>query len=157
MSTPVEQIKSRLDIVDVIGAYVRLNKAGSAYKALCPFHSEKSPSFTVSPTRQAFHCFGCNKGGDMFTFIEDIEGLDFAGALKVLAEKAGVELKKEDRKVTSDRERWYSIMETATRYYESKIAPEHPAQAYLTGRGLTEETIRSFRIGFAPGEPEGWH
>jgi DNA primase len=155
-STPVEQIKSRLNIVDIVGGYVRLNKAGSAYKALCPFHSEKSPSFTVSPTRQAFHCFGCNKGGDMFTFIEEIEGLDFPGALKVLAEKAGVELKKEDRKVTSERERWYSVMETATRFYESRLSPEHPAYAYLTGRGLTEETIKNFRIGFAPEEPDGW-
>jgi len=157
MSTPVEQIKSRLNIVDVIGSYVRLTKAGSAYKALCPFHSEKSPSFTVSPTRQAFHCFGCNKGGDMFTFLEEIEGLDFPGALKVLAEKAGVELKKEDRKVTSDRERWYSIMETAVRYYTAKLPAEHPAYAYLTARGLTPATIANFRIGFAPSEPEGWH
>lgn len=157
MSTPVEQIKSRLSIVDVVGSYVRLTKAGSAYKALCPFHSEKSPSFTVSATRQAFHCFGCNKGGDIFTFIEEIEGLDFPGALKVLAEKAGVELKKEDRHASSDRERLYSVMETATRYYESRLRPEHPAYAYLTSRGLTPETIRNFRVGFAEGEPEGWH
>ncbi len=157
MSTPVEQIKSRLNIVDIVGGYVRLQKAGSTYKALCPFHQEKSPSFTVSPTRQAYHCFGCNKGGDMFSFIEEIEGLDFPGALKVLAEKAGVELKKEDRKVTSQRERLYSVMETATRYFISRLSPEHPAYAYLTGRGLTQETITHFRIGFAPGEPEGWH
>jgi DNA primase catalytic core len=155
MSTPVEQIKSRLNIVDIVGGYVRLQKAGSTYKALCPFHQEKSPSFTVSPTRQAYHCFGCNKGGDMFSFIEEIEGLDFPGALKVLAEKAGVELKKEDRKVTSQRERLYSVMETATRYFVSRLTPEHPAYAYLTGRGLTQETITRFRIGFAP-EAASW-
>lgn len=150
MSTPVEQIKSRLSIVDVVGSYIKLTKAGGSYKALCPFHNEKTPSFNVSPSRDAYYCFGCNRGGDIFTFVEEIEGLDFPGALKVLALRAGVELKHENMEAKSERERSLSIMEEATNFYEEHLAKNSAAKEYLIGRGLEEKTIRSFRIGFAP-------
>ena len=90
MSSTVEQIKERLSIVDVVSSYIKLERAGGNFKARCPFHNEKTPSFFVSPLRETFHCFGCNKGGDILTFVAEFEGLDFKGALKVLADRAGV-------------------------------------------------------------------
>ena len=90
--TDTQAIKDRLDIVQIIGEYVRLKKAGINYKANCPFHNEKSPSFMVQPEKQFWHCFGCNKGGDVFSFVQEMEGLDFAEALKILANRAGVKL-----------------------------------------------------------------
>ena len=92
MADTVQQIKDRLSIVDVVSQYVKLERAGGSMRARCPFHAEKTPSFFVSPDRGTYHCFGCGVGGDVFSFVEAIEGLDFKGALKVLAEKAGVEL-----------------------------------------------------------------
>ncbi len=154
MSTPVEQIKEKLNIVDVVGSYVKLTKAGSSYKAICPFHSEKSPSFNVSPSRQSFYCFGCNKGGDIFSFVEEIEGIEFFDALKILAARAGVELKRDhdDGRAKSERDRLLTLMEEATKFYERHLLTNSEVKAYLVGRGLTEETIRSFRIGYAPNE-----
>ena len=81
-STDVEKIKERLGIADVVGSYIKLEKAGSSFKSRCPFHNEKTPSFFISPTRNAYHCFGCEAGGDIFTFVEQFEGLDFSGALQ---------------------------------------------------------------------------
>ena len=150
MSTPVEQIKSKLSIVDVVGSYIKLTKAGSSYKALCPFHNEKSPSFNVSPARDAYYCFGCNRGGDIFSFVEEIEGVQFVDALKMLASRAGVELRREPKEVTSERERLYELMETATCFYEANASKNSEVKTYLSERGLTPETIRNFRIGFAP-------
>src|SRR3989344_6577893 len=92
MADTVQQIKDRLSIVDVVGSYVKLERAGSSLRARCPFHAEKTPSFHVSAERGTYHCFGCGVGGDIFSFVQAIEGLDFKGALKVLAEKAGVPL-----------------------------------------------------------------
>jgi DNA primase len=99
MSTNVEQIKERLNIVDVISSYIKVEKAGINFKAKCPFHNEKTPSFFISPTRQSFYCFGCGEKGDIFSFVEKFEGLDFKGALQALADRAGIKLerfKKED-------------------------------------------------------------
>ncbi len=150
MSTPVEQIKSRLSIVDVVGGYIKLEKAGSSFKALCPFHNEKSPSFNVSPARDAYYCFGCNRGGDIFSFVQEIEGVEFVDALRLLADRAGVTLERELHESKSERERLYALMETATLFYERQLLHSEPVKHYLVDRGLTEATIRSFRIGFAP-------
>jgi len=146
--SPAEQIKERLNIVEVLSEYLKLEKAGSNYRALCPFHHEKTPSFFVSPSRGLYYCFGCNSSGDIFTFLENFAGLDFRGALKVLAAKAGVTL--QDYK---DNSRLYSLLELAALFFEVNLKDE--AKQYLKGRGLTEETIKSFRIGYAPDTWQG--
>lgn len=150
MSTNVEQIKSRLNIVDVVGSYLKLEKAGGNLKARCPFHNEKTPSFFISPARESFHCFGCNKGGDIFEFVKEIEGIEFFDALKILAEKAGVKLVNEDSGVRSEKGRLIAALENAVRFYQKELAKTPQAIEYLKKRGLTEETISVFQIGFAP-------
>lgn len=151
MFSPVEEIKSRLDVVDVIQGYVRLQKAGINYKAICPFHAEKTPSFFVSPSRQIWHCFGgCGKGGDIFKFIMEIEGLDFPEALRMLAARAGVVLRREDPLIRSERNRLYDICEAAARVFAESLQRTPAAKKYLSGRGVKDETIQNFRLGFAP-------
>ncbi|OGZ06553.1 MAG: DNA primase [Candidatus Lloydbacteria bacterium RIFCSPHIGHO2_02_FULL_54_17] len=150
MPTPVEQIKARLSIKDVVESYIKLTKAGGNYRALCPFHNEKTPSFNVSPSRDGYYCFGCNRGGDIFTFVQEIEGVDFIGALRILADRAGVELKRENIEAKSERERLLAVMEEATNFYEEHLEDNSAAKEYLIGRGLEAGTIRSFRIGYAP-------
>src|SRR3989344_3608562 len=113
MSDQVQEIKEKLNIVDVISGYLRLHKAGVNYRALCPFHNEKTPSFMVSPSRQNWHCFGCAEGGDIFSFIQKIEAVEFPEVLKMLAEKAGVVLKYGDPKLRSEKDRIYEICEKA--------------------------------------------
>lgn len=152
MSTPVEQIKARLGIVDVVGSYIKLERGGSTLRARCPFHNEKTPSFHVSPTREGYHCFGCNKGGDIFTFVQEIEGVDFSEALKILATRAGVELKREDPRVRSERERLFAIIEDAAQFFEKALQKNISAQEYIRSRGITEESVQKFRIGFAPAD-----
>lgn len=149
MSSPVEQIKERLSIADVVSSYIKLERAGGNFKARCPFHNEKTPSFFVSPLRETFHCFGCNKGGDIFTFVSEFEGLDFKGALKVLADRAGVKLVYEDPKLKNERDSVYSVLEKAAAFWEENITKKNDAVSYLKKRGLKEETIKDFRIGFA--------
>lgn len=150
MLSPVEEIKSRLDVVEVIQGYIRLQKAGMNYKANCPFHGEKTPSFYVSPTRQMWHCFGCGKGGDMFTFVMEMEGQDFPEVLRVLAGKAGVALTREDPALRSERNRLYEANEEAVAIFQTALARTPAVGAYLKKRGLTDATIREFRVGFAP-------
>ena len=152
-SSPVDQIKERLSISDVVGSYVKLERAGANFKARCPFHSEKTPSFFVSPARGSYHCFGCNRGGDIFTFVEEIEGIQFVDALKLLADKAGVELRSIDPKQKSEYDKLYSLIENAVSYYEENLRGDNEALVYLKGRGLTDETIHAWRIGFAK---ESW-
>lgn len=150
MSDPViQEIKSRIDIVPFMQGYIKLSRAGVNWKGLCPFHQEKTPSFMVSPTRQTWHCFGCSKGGDIFAFLMELENLEFADALKILAERAGVELVREDPRLRTARQRMYAVMEEAARAYEWQIGKMPAALAYLRQRGLRDETIKSFRIGFA--------
>lgn len=156
MPGQIDDIKARLDIVELVQSYIRLQKAGSNYKALCPFHSEKTPSFNVSPTRQIWHCFGCGKGGDHFTFVMEIEGLEFRDALELLAKRAGIELRREDPKLRSERTRLHQLVEEATKIFESVLhsskTPERISSplAYLKKRGLKDETITAFRLGYAP-------
>jgi len=152
MADTVQQIKDRLTIVDVVSNYVKLERSGANLRARCPFHAERTPSFFVSPDRGTYHCFGCNVGGDIFSFVEQIEGLDFKGALKVLADKAGVTIeysrgRKEDK---DERERLFELLEVATIFYSSRM--NDAALQYLKERGLDKKTMHSFRLGFAGNE-----
>lgn len=150
MATPVEQIKDRLTILDVVSSYVKLTPAGKSYKGKSPFTNEKTPSFFVSPDKGLYHCFSTGKGGDMFTFVEEMEGIDFKGALKILAERAGVSLVRQDPKKEEERDRLYSIMERSAAFFESELAKNDEAKTYLKERGVEEKSIEEFRIGFAP-------
>ncbi len=150
MSSPIDDIKSRLDIVELIQSYTRLHKAGINYKANCPFHTEKTPSFFVSPTRQMWHCFGCGKGGDHFKFVMEIEGHDFPEALRMLATRAGVVLKREDPAIRSERNRLYDLCEEATKVFERNLSLTPVVKAYLKKRGVADEIVKEFRVGFAP-------
>lgn len=148
----VDEIKARLPIDEVIGSYIKLEKSGKSLKARCPFHNEKTPSFYVSPDRGGYYCFGCNAKGDIFTFVQQFEGLDFRGALKILAEKAGVTLHF-DAKADGDRDKMYAAMEEAAKYFEEQYTKSREAQEYIKGRGINENTRKLFRIGWAP---DGW-
>ena len=154
-SSPVDDIKNKLDIVDVIGGYIHLQKAGRNYKAPCPFHSEKSPSFMVSPERQLWKCFGCGKGGSIFDFVMEMEGIEFGDALKILAQRAGIELKKIDPKLKTERTRLYEICELANRFFIKQMEASSAGkemQKYLINRGLKAKTIKDWQIGYAPNQ-----
>jgi DNA primase len=151
----VQQIKDRLNILDVVGQYVELHRAGKHFKGRCPFHGEKTPSFHVSPERGTYHCFGCGVGGDIFSFIEAIDGVDFKEALKTLAQKAGVELVPEAPEKRTEREALVASIEAATKFFETQLPHCAEAVAYLEKRGVTKETIAKWRIGYAPGPPTG--
>ncbi len=150
-----EAIKERLNIVDVVSHYVKLKPAGKNYVGLSPFTQEKTPSFYVSPDRGLYYCFSTSQGGDIFTFVEKMEGIDFRGALKILAEKAGVSLKQEDRQQWEERDVLFAVMNETTSFFEKQLQENKKAKEYLLKRGLTEETIRSFRLGFASTEWRG--
>lgn len=154
MSDAVQQIKDRINIIDVITPYVELHKAGKNFKGKSPFTNEKTPSFYVSPERGMYYCFSTSQGGDMFTFIEIMEGVDFKGALKILAEKARVELVPISPEKQTERDRLYALLETATKFYVEELNKNSSALAYLKERGVLPETIASWRIGFAPGPPK---
>ncbi len=155
MST-IDEIKQRLDVVDVVDSYLRLEKAGRNFKALCPFHQEKTPSFFVFPERQSWRCFGCGSGGDLVSFVMKKEGVDFSEALKMLAERAGVSLARR-KETAKDKaaDRLYQINEAAAQYYHDVLLKEpiaEPARDYVKGRGLDQKTVADFQLGFSPGE-----
>ena len=155
MTTPSEEIKSRLDIVEVISGYIRLQKQGGSFRALCPFHNEKTPSFHVSSARQIWHCFGCGEGGDIFKFVMKMEGMEFIDALRLLAAKAGVELKKQDPALTSQKQMFQEICAVAAQFFQNNLKSGEGAGVleYLRKRGLKDETVANFKIGYAP---ESW-
>ncbi len=152
----IDEIKQRLDIVDVVSGYATLQKSGRNFKALCPFHTEKTPSFFVFPERGSWHCFGsCGTGGDIFSFVMKKEGVDFGAALRLLAERAGVTLvaKQKESAVDKEAERLYLINEAAAQYYHHLLLNAKAAEIarrHLTERGISKETIDSFQLGFSP-------
>jgi DNA primase len=147
-----EEIKAKLDIVEVIREYVPIKAVGANFQALCPFHNEKSPSFIISPDKQIWHCFGCSRGGDVFSFVMEREGMDFPEALRFLAAKAGVILKHENQEHYTKRNRLLDIMELSGKYYEHCLKSDSGRQIrqYLIGRGLDEKALASWRIGYSP-------
>lgn len=153
MLQPSDEIKAKLNVVDVIRDYIPVKPAGINFRAKCPFHNEKTPSFIISPEKQIWHCFGCQKGGDIFSFVMEMENVDFAGALRILAPKAGVTLQRQDPKMTSEKNRILDILNLSRRYYhkvllESKMA--EVALEYLKKRGMQADTIEEWQIGFSP-------
>jgi len=158
-----ETIKSIVDIVDVIGQFVQLRKAGQNYIGLCPFHTEKEPSFTVSPAKQMFHCFGCKKGGDLFAFWMEYHGTTFPEAVKELAERYNVPVSEsassaEEKRKAEYREALFKVNEQACRFFQKVLLEEaegDPARRYLEGRSLSSSIIEKFRLGYAPDSWDG--
>lgn len=152
----VEEIRIRSDIVDIIGSYIRLKKTGSNHMGLCPFHNEKTPSFSVSQSKQMYHCFGCGVGGNVYTFIMEYENYTFVEALKFLAERAGINLPEQEYSAREKRQvdlknRLMEINKEAAKYYYYQLKSDRgqASRDYLLGRGLSQETIKSFGLGFA--------
>lgn len=151
--TPAEEVKTKLDIVEIIKDYMPLKKRGASYFANCPFHQEKTPSFHVSSERQFYKCFGCNEGGDVFDFVQKMEGLEFPEALRILAEKAGVKIERFDPKLYTKRNRILDLLDISSRFYHEVLLRSgtgEEARAYLGKRGLKGATIDLFNLGFAP-------
>ncbi len=147
----IQQIRERVDLVDLVGRFVTLKKAGRNYKGLCPFHGEKTPSFNVNPDRQAFYCFGCQAGGDAIEFLIKIENLSFPEAARTLARERGIEIPEESSGERGVSERLFEANEIAQAAYRAALAtPGNPALAYLEKRGVDAGSIERFGIGFAP-------
>ena len=144
----VEEIENRLDITNVIGRYVKLGKAGRNHVGLCPFHPEKTPSFTVSPEKGFFYCFGCKAGGNVVHFISKIEGLSYMEALKQLADEAGVKLGKIGHTPKQDRE--YDLLSKVCDYFHKQLKVNKHALDYLNRRGVNESAISKFKLGYSP-------
>ncbi len=153
-SGDVEEIRARIDIVDLISQYVQLKRAGSTFKACCPFHKEKTPSFTVNPARQIYHCFGCGAGGDIFSFLMQHEGMDFRGALEMLAERAGVALQTQRNDArSSEKKELYQLHSSVAAFYQrclGEMKSAEKAREYLKERNLDGVIAEQFAIGYAP-------
>lgn len=157
MRDQVEEIKEKTDIVSLVGEYVDLRKAGTNFKGLCPFHDEKTPSFMVSPDLQIFKCFGCGESGDVYSFLQKYEGMEFPEALKTLAQKAGVKLKSYDKGKFSQKEKLYKINELALKFYHWTLLNHQSGKKALTyllkERKLEMDTIKTFKLGYSPDQP----
>ena len=153
LNSQTEEIKSKIDIIDVISEYIQLKQAGANFRALCPFHNEKTPSFMVSREKQIWHCFGCGEGGDVFTFVQKIENIEFPEALRILADKAGVKLKKINPELFSQKTNLFDINKLAAEFFHQALLKSQEgkiARNYLDKRQLTNETISEFKLGYAP-------
>ncbi len=159
MDTEVQQIKDRINIVEVIGQYVQLKRAGRNFSGKCPFHNERTPSFMVSPERGTYICFGCGEKGDVFSFVQKMDGIDFPTALKLMAEKAGVKLAPRTRNPQAAEEREQEkekeeklrgVCEAAVAFYEAELAKHPDVLNYLAARGVSEDTASAWRLGYAP-------
>jgi DNA primase len=155
----VDRVRDSIDMVALVGAKTDLRRSGQArYEGLCPFHDERTPSFGIDPAKKLFHCFGCGAGGDAIDFVRETEGVDFKGAIELLADRFGVELEvadedPEEAARRARRERLFTLLERTATYYERVLwdSPEaEAARSYLLGRGLSEEALRSFRVGYSP-------
>jgi DNA primase catalytic core len=157
----IDQVKAVMEVLPIVEQYVQLRKAGGTYKGLCPFHQERTPSFTVTPGRGTYKCFGCGEGGDAIDFVEKMENLDFVGAIESLAKRFGVELEYEESSPEADharrrKERLTQLLDRAAVFYERQLWDSDAgafARDYLRSRGLGEEISRTFRLGYAPGGP----
>src|ERR671910_3391559 len=154
----IDRVKDAVDMVELVGARTELRRAGGRFVGLCPFHDERTPSFSVNADQKLYHCFGCGEGGDAIGFVQGTEALDFPGAVEFLAARYGVELVREEQDPQAEerrrrRERLLKLLERATAFYERYLwdaAEAEPARRYLAGRGLGEQVLRDFRIGYAP-------
>ena len=156
--TVVDDIRARLDIVDVVSSYIALQKAGRSFKAPCPFHTERTPSFIVNPERQSWHCFGaCSTGGDAFSFVMRHQNVEFGEALRVLAQKAGVELSQAGRQDSDRRSKLHAVNRLAATWYQERLKSPEGAVAmdYIKQRGISPEMIEAFQLGYSPNSWEG--
>jgi len=159
----ISEIRQAADIVDIVSEYVRLKKGGKNFLGLCPFHSEKTPSFTVSPEKQIFHCFGCGESGSVFNFLMKQEGISFPQAVRELARRYGISLPSadmspEEKKALDERQRLFAIQQEAMSFFQRQFRADRggrAAAAYLERRAMTEETLRAFHIGWAPDRWDG--
>lgn len=152
----IEEVRSKNDIVDLISGYVRLKKQGNTYFGLCPFHNEKSPSFSVAPSKQMYYCFGCGAGGNAITFLMEYENFSFVEAMQALAERAGVKLPEQEyssqmKQEAGRRQQLLAVNREAAKFYYTLLRGQSGRQAlsYFTERGLTEETMRRFGLGYS--------
>src|SRR5579872_214543 len=151
----VSQIREKIDIVSLLQEYIPLKKAGRNFKAVCPFHSDKTPSLVVSPERQIWHCFGCGKGGDCFSFLMEYEHIEFPEALRILAQKAGITLQNQriDNATVSKKEKIYALNHLAAEFYHYLLT-KHPsgkkALEYVLQRGIKPATINTYMLGYSP-------
>src|SRR5947208_3200494 len=154
-----ERVRDAVDFVELVSARTEMRRAGPArWEGLCPFHDERTPSFGIDPVQKVYHCFGCQASGDLFTFVQETEGVDFKGALELLAERYGVELEREEEDPQAAqrrmrRERLMELLDRTAAYYERYLwesREAHRAREYLAARGLGQEMLREFRVGYAP-------
>jgi DNA primase len=155
----VEEVKRRLDLVETVSSYINMRKAGRNFKSNCPFHQEKTASFIVSPEKQIWHCFGCGRGGDVISFVMEMEGLEFYDALKLLAERVGVKLEPIDNEAYDEKKKLYDLNNLALRFYQAllnKTKPGEKAKQYLVKRGLKEDILDEFSLGYAVNERDAF-